>query len=101
MRVPTNVRQLQRLLGMVNYLGKFISNLWTHTFNLWKLVTKNSLWCFENKNQKEVDNLKQLITSYPVLKFYNTELPIKVSSVASMKGMGAMLEQNIMTIGIQ
>ena len=64
-------------------------------------MTKNSLWCFENKNQKEVDNLKQLITSYPVLKFYNTELPIKVSSVASMKGMGAMLEQNIMKIGIQ
>ena len=31
---PTDVKELQRLLGMVNYLGKFIPNLLTHSFNL-------------------------------------------------------------------
>ena len=57
------------------------------------LLEKDSFWCFENKNENEVDNLKQLITNSPVLKFYNSELPIKVSCDASMKGLGAVLEQ--------
>ena len=33
MSYPINVKELQRLLGMVNYLGKFIPNLSNHTFN--------------------------------------------------------------------
>ena len=93
MPYPTNVTELQRLLGTVNYLGKFIPNLSTHTFNLRKLLEKDLLWCFENKHENEVDNLKQLITNSLVLKFYNPELPIKVSCDASMKGLGAVLEQ--------
>ena len=51
MPYPTNVKELQRLQGMVNYLGKFIPNLSTHTFNLQKLLEKDSLWCFENKHE--------------------------------------------------
>ena len=40
MPYPTNVKELKRFLGMVNYLGKFIPNLSTHTFNLRKLLEK-------------------------------------------------------------
>ena len=56
-------------------------------------MEKDSLWYFENKYENEVDNLKQLITNSPVLKFYNLELPIKASCDTSMKGLGAVLEQ--------
>ena len=87
MPYPTNVKELQRLLGMVNYLGKFIPNLSTHMCNLQKLLEKDLLWCFENKHENEVDNVKQLITNSPVLKFYNPKLPIKVLCDASMKGL--------------
>ena len=62
-------------------------------FNLQKLLEKDSLWWFENKHENEIDNLKQLITNSPVLKFYNPELPIKVSCDASMIRLGAVLEQ--------
>ena len=78
---------------MANNLGKFIPNLSTHTFNLQQLLEKDSLWCFENKHENEIDNLKQLITNSPVLNFYNPELPIKVSCDASIKGLAAVLEQ--------
>ena len=37
--------------------------------------------------------MKQLITNSPVLKFYNSELLIKVSCDATMKGLGAVLKQ--------
>ena len=62
MPYPT-VKELPRLLGMVYYLCKFIPNLSTHTFNLWKLLEKDSLWCSENKHENEVDNMKQLIAN--------------------------------------
>ena len=93
MPYPTNTKELQRFLGVVNYLGKSIPYLPTHMFNLQKLLEKYSLWCFENKHENEIHNLKQLITDSPVLKFYNPELPIKVSCDTSMKRLGAVLEQ--------
>ena len=73
---------------MVNYLGRLNPNLSTHTFNFRKLLEKDSLWCFKNKHENEIDNLKQLITNSPVLKFYNPKLPMKVLCDASMKGLG-------------
>ena len=41
-RMPyrTDVKVLQRLLGMVNYLSKFLPNLSTHTVHLRKLLEK-------------------------------------------------------------
>ena len=62
-------------------------------FNPRKNIKKDLLYCFENKHENEVDNLKQLITNSPVLKFYNPKLLMQVSCDASMKGLGAVLEQ--------
>ena len=42
---------------------------------------------------KEVDTLKSLIIKPPILKFYNPNLPIKISCEASQKGLDAVLEQ--------
>ena len=81
---------------MVNYLGKFIPNfqlMHLISKSYWKKVWVMVLWCFGNKHENEIDNLKQLITNCLVLKFYNPELPIKVSCDASLKGLGAVLEQ--------
>ena len=42
MPLPRSVNELQRFLGMVNYLGKFISNLVKHTTPLRNLKKKMS-----------------------------------------------------------
>ena len=39
-------------------MGKFITNLSTHTFNLRKLLEEDSLLRFGNKHENEVDNWK-------------------------------------------
>lgn len=39
------------------------------------LLEKDSLRCFENKHENEVDNLKKIIINSQILKFYNPELP--------------------------
>ena len=54
MSYPINVKELQRLLGMVNYLGKFIPNLSNHTFNFWKLLEKDLLF-FRDKYFETID----------------------------------------------
>ena len=89
----TNVKELQRFLGMVNYLAIFIPNLTSHTVNLRKLLEKDTKWYFDKIHIKEVDTLKSLIIKPPILKFYNPNLPIKISCDASQKGLGAALEQ--------
>ena len=63
-------------------------------------LEKNTEWYFDENHKKKIDNLKLLVISPPALKFYNPLLPTKVSCGASEKGLGAVLEQKKMTVGI-
>ena len=47
-----NKEELQRFLGMINYLGKFLPNLSENTENLRKLLEKDTKWHF-NENYKK------------------------------------------------
>ena len=93
MPYPCNVKDLQRFLGSVNYLAKFIPNLSENTANLRKLLEKSSVWYFDDVHRREIDNLKSIITQAPVLKFYDPNLPLRISCDASAFGLGAVLEQ--------
>ena len=90
---PSNVKELQRFLGMINYLGKFIPNLSDETAPLRKLLEKNVQWTFDKPQIDAVEKLKHLVTSSPVLKYFDPNKPSKVSSDASKVGLGAVLEQ--------
>ena len=93
MPYPTNVKELQRFLGSINYLGKFIPNLSDHTDPLRKLLEKNSLWNFTPNHKLLIDKLKMLITKSPVLKFFDPNISTRMSCDASNTGLGAILEQ--------
>ena len=93
MPFPENKKELQRFLGMINYLGKFIPNFSENTENFKKLLEKDTEWYFDENHKKEIDKLKLLVISPSVLKFYNPVLPIKVSCDASENSLGAVLEQ--------
>jgi len=93
MPTPTNVKELQRFLGMVTYLGKFIPNLSKATAPLRKLLEKDIMWNLDKPQMDAINNLKQLVTSSPTLQFYDPNLPIRISCDASQEGLGAVLEQ--------
>ena len=77
MKVPSDKEELQRFLGMVTYLGRFIPNLSVISTPLRALIMKSADWEW-NKEQKDVfENLKQLMTKNPVLQYDDTK-PIKV-----------------------
>ena len=61
--------------------------------HLCKLLEKDPMQSFKNIHRQEKEILKNLITKAPVLKFFDSKLPTKISCDASLKGLGVVLEQ--------
>ena len=90
---PTSVKELQRFLGITNYLSKFIPNYSNITAPLRQLLEKSVQWSFEKPQEEAIQALKKIITNKQVLKFYDQTLSLRICSDASMQGLGAVLEQ--------
>ena len=94
MQTPGNKEELQRFLGMVTYLGKFVPNLSQAAAPLRTLLEKNIEWHWTEHQEASFTALKKLVTQAPVLKFFDPAKPVKISVDASSKGMGAILLQD-------
>ena len=93
MPVPKTKEELQRFLGMVKYLGKFIPDLSTISTPLRDLLKKDIIFNMEKPQIEAINKLKEIITSEPVLKFYDPNLEVRIRSDASTEGLGGLLEQ--------
>ena len=58
-----------------------------------KFLEKDAIWSLEKPQLEAIKKLKELVTSSPVLKFFDNNLPTRASSDASKRGLGAVLEQ--------
>jgi len=94
MPLPSNKIELQRFLGMVNYLGKFLPNVLVITAPLRQLLQKETIFNIGTPQVDVINQLKQKITATPVLQIYNPSSEIRLRTDASIDGLGAMLEQN-------
>ncbi|XP_047987077.1 uncharacterized protein K02A2.6-like isoform X1 [Leguminivora glycinivorella] len=88
---PENVKDLQRFLGMVNYLGSYIPNLANETNLLRSLLKKQNIWQWTDSHEKEFIELKSLITQSPVLVHYDVNKPIRMSVDSSKSAVGAVI----------
>ena len=93
MTTPSCKHDVQRFLGMINYLARFVPNLPNYTDPLRELLHKKQEWAWNEKHNTAFQNLKKLISQAPVLKFCDPKKPIKISSDASKNGFGAVLLQ--------
>ena len=93
MNDPTNKTELQRFLGMVNYIGKFVPNLADLTAPLRMLLEKDVEFEFVDIHREAVKKIKLMITSTPILKIFQGDRETKISSDASKDGLGAVLLQ--------
>ena len=91
--VPQCKEDLQRFLGMTNYLCKFLTQYSEVTAPLRELLKKEVHWDFGKPQLEAVNNLKDMVTNSPVLQFYDPSRPTRLTTDASGNGLGAILEQ--------
>ena len=89
MPAPEDVLSLQRFLGMVNYLGKFIPDLSELSAPLRDLVKKDTAWAWFPQHQNAFDVLKSKLISTPTLKYFDLKRPIVITCDASKFGLGS------------
>ena len=93
MPTPSCKQDLQRLLGMINYLRKYIPNMSELTGLLRSLLKGDVLWAWFPEHDDALSEIKSVLSSVPVLRFYDTGLPTTLQFDASKSGLGACLMQ--------
>lgn len=93
MKAPESKEELQRFLGMVTFLGRYIPNLSDETHYLRQLLCKDRAWTWEIEAKTSFEKLKKLITNAPTLIYFDSSKPTILSVDASQYGLGAVLLQ--------
>ena len=88
-------KDVQRLLGMANYVSKFIPNLANCTIAIRSLIEKKSEWSWKPEYEAEFKDIQSALTSSQILKHYDLSKKVKVSTDASNKILGAVLYQKL------
>ena len=82
--IPSDKKALQRLLGMANYLSRYIPNYAGIAPPLYELLHNDVIFCWESNH----------ITHPAVLAYYDVKQPVLIPCDASKSGFGAALIQN-------
>ena len=93
MPYPSNVTELKRFLGSVNFLGRFLPNLSNVAQPLNELLRSDRCWIFDSVQKQAYNDVKKLVSSNQVLAFYDPNKETRITSDASSYGLGGALWQ--------
>lgn len=89
----TNVRDLQRFLGLAGYFRKFVPRYSMIARPLSNLLKKDVTFYFGEKQNCAFHELKDILSRDPVLRLYRIEADTELHTDASKLGFGAILMQ--------
>ena len=91
---PTNKKQVQAFIGMINYLAKFSLRLSELAEPIRELAKEKVPFNWGPEHQEAFIGLKKEIASAPVLAYYNPRKQTTLQMDASLRGHGACLLQD-------
>ena len=89
---PRNRTDIQSFLGLVNFYRRFLKDAATTAKPL-TVLTGKTLFKWGPEESEAFNQLKSLMSKAPILRMFDPNLPIFVSTDASQVGIGAVLEQ--------
>ena len=91
---PTDKKGIQRFLGMVTYLARYIPNLSEKTQHLRTILHKDKVFSWDFEQQKAFNDLKRALTEKSALAHYDVTKPVEIHTDACQVGLGACLLQD-------
>ena len=70
---PTDVKGVQRFLGLINYLSKFLPKMSELCEPLRVLTLRETEWCWLEAHDKVFPEIRLLVINSPVLRYYDPE----------------------------
>ena len=94
MSVPENVSEVKSLLGMAQYVSRYIPEYATIRALLRALIKKETPWQRSDEQQHAFDKLKDSLTKSHVMPYFNPAQETKVIVDASPVGLRGLLAQD-------
>jgi len=91
--IPKTLRQLRSFIGFLNFYRRFVKGFSVIAKPLNDLTKKNAPWRWDPIHQQAFDELKEIITSTPVLAFSDHNKPKMIETDISKFAYGAILSQ--------
>ncbi len=91
--IPKSKKDVQSFLGLINYYRRFIKNCSKVSKPLTEL-TKDVPFVWNERSAEAFKALKEMVTTAPILQAFREDLPVIVTTDASKKAIGAVLEQD-------
>ena len=91
---PTSKEEVKRLMGMTNWLSRFIPRASSVAAPITDLLKDNVHWIWGVQQKNAFRHLKTLLTKSPTLAYYDPKKPTMVSADASSYGIGGLQQQS-------
>lgn len=89
------MREVHSFLGPAALYHRFIKDFFKIELPLYKLLQEDATFDFNEKCQKTVDKLKEILTSTPVIQPPNYDLPFEIMCNVSDYDVFVMFEQRV------
>lgn len=98
MKRPTNKKDLQTFLGVINFMRPFINNLSELAMPMHELLKKNIAFIWTENQEQAMKKIKEGILTANILVPFDESKEIIVQCDASQNGLGCCILQNNMPI---
>ena len=91
---PYDRKGVERLLGTINYLSKFIPNMSTVIQPIRELLKSEIMFEWMEPQERAFCKVKEILSKHPALAYFDVAKPVTISCDASQSGLGAAILQD-------